>query len=209
MADALSEVASELKSRQYDAAQHSVLVAHCLPNLRRYIPPVIRDTTTGRVYTAAELDRIPKGVDPAALSPNKKREDIGEFICKPVLPWIPAWVRSRCFASPLPGGLISCLSVLARAQVHPNMITFTNHVANWVVLLVALVIWDVNEWHRLLGFFVCAIVNFACMMLDCLDGMHARRTKQCSKVRVWHPCFACRPRHRNTPCALHCSWASC
>lgn len=127
---------------------------------RRFVTPVIKDLDTGAVYTAAELDKIPKPTLSDEMVKDARRFDVGEVISKPFLALIPAsW--------------------------HPNHITFLNHICNWMLLTLTFSAHYLKlsypEYTSFL-YIVCAILNFACMTLDCLDGMHARKTKQCSKL---------------------------
>jgi len=86
-------------------------------------------------------------------------------------------------------------------DITPNQMTMFNHILNWYLLYLS---WisvepslDVSGRRQLL--LICSGINFVCMMLDCLDGMHARNTGQCSKVRrnLSLPTSAC-----NTPLIL-------
>ncbi len=54
--------------------------------------------------------------------------------------------------------------------------------ANWLLLLLCFTDRDMSARDRSTILCVCAGVNFICMMLDCFDGMHARATKQTSKL---------------------------
>jgi len=128
-----------------------------LKDHQRYVAPVIRDLDTGRAYTVKEVNQIPKGVDPSVLSPNARRVDLGELICRPVMRFIPKYW-------------------------HPNSITMINHCCNWALLVLALICDELPYHVRVVAYIICAILNFLCMMLDCLDGMHARATSQCSRM---------------------------
>lgn len=59
--------------------------------------------------------------------------------------------------------------------VKPNTITVTNHLMNWALMLVC------SQTESATGMLVASSINFVCMMLDCLDGMHARATGQSSQ----------------------------
>lgn len=77
--------------------------------------------------------------------------DVGDWICRPFVDLIPP-------------------------SVTPNSITLVNHAANWVMF--GLCAYGGASTEVVL---TAAVINFGCMMLDCLDGMHARNTQQCSK----------------------------
>lgn len=83
--------------------------------------------------------------------------DIGQRVSAPLVKWIPAWVT-------------------------PNSITLLNHVVNWLHVLAAVFAAQATGVTRAWGLVLTALLNFACMSLDCLDGMHARRTRQTSKL---------------------------
>lgn len=93
------------------------------------------------------------------MSEGRVHADLGYTICNHVQPYIPR-------------------------SITPNQMTLFNHVLNWFLLYLSWLGGDVTlglqDRQNLL--LVCSAVNFVCMMLDCLDGMHARRTGQCSKV---------------------------
>lgn len=83
--------------------------------------------------------------------------DVGEFICRPFVRFIPK-------------------------SVSPNQITFFNHLCIWLMVLLAFT-WDQFPEHlQIPVIFTASCINFLCMMLDCLDGMHARASNQCSKL---------------------------
>jgi phosphatidylglycerophosphate synthase len=66
---------------------------------------------------------------------------------------------------------------------HPNAISLVNHALNWLLIGMALTAPHMESATWRIGTMaLCCVVNFACMMLDCLDGMHARATQQCSKL---------------------------
>eukprot|EP01006_Ploeotia_vitrea_P020940 TRINITY_DN53261_c0_g1_i1.p1 TRINITY_DN53261_c0_g1~~TRINITY_DN53261_c0_g1_i1.p1 ORF type:complete len:389 (-),score=180.53 TRINITY_DN53261_c0_g1_i1:144-1310(-) len=125
---------------------------------KRFISPVIKNLDTGETFHASELNsRVPKGVDPSQLSKDRRRLDLGELVCMPVLGLIPPTMK-------------------------PNTITYINHVANWMLLVMAAFSPILPVRWQMFVLCLCAVVNFLCMMLDCLDGMHARATNQTSKL---------------------------
>ena len=78
-------------------------------------------------------------------------------VCEPILDWIPE-------------------------RIHPNTISIVNHLTTWSVFiaLAAAPYLDANSaiGARIWG----GIGLILAMIMDCLDGMHARQTGQCSKV---------------------------
>lgn len=133
-------------------------VATKMKHRRKWIAPTVRNLDTGETFSVKEMDhKIPKGVDPSIFS-DQTRIDVGEVICRPFVPLIPKWVT-------------------------PNAITYTNHAVNWILLLSMVALDHISEMRpRVYIIITGAVLNFICMMLDCLDGMHARNTKQTSKL---------------------------
>jgi len=135
-----------------------------------------------RPTQASVASKDVKPMKPAASKPV----DIGEVICRPFVRCIPR-------------------------SISPNQITFVNHLMNWLFMALAIssrctsdprgvgddtasaglagtdasapadagYSWGSPKVQLLLA---AGVVNFICMMLDCLDGMHARASGQCSKV---------------------------
>jgi len=79
-----------------------------------------------------------------------------DTLCKPVLEWTPA-------------------------AVSPNAISLTNFLVNWTVLLISLQR-STNPETQMLYSVICGFGMVISMILDCLDGMQARKTNQCSKL---------------------------
>merc|ERR1712096_383306 len=121
------------------------------------IQPTIKNLNTGEVYTSMKDERIEK----CTRRPiNQSRIDVGEMICK------------------------GCLQFISK-KVTPNQITMTNHIFVWALLLSSIYTGHTETNERPLLKAACYIalgtLNFITMMLDCLDGMHARNTNQCSR----------------------------
>ncbi|MBN1947766.1 MAG: CDP-alcohol phosphatidyltransferase family protein [Bradymonadales bacterium] len=66
--------------------------------------------------------------------------------------------------------------------VHPNTISIFNHAVCWLVFVAAAVAPYLNPIHGMAARVVAGIGVFSSLVLDCLDGMHARRTGQTSKL---------------------------
>lgn len=77
-------------------------------------------------------------------------------LCKPVLEYTPSWVS-------------------------PNAISLANFGLNWGVLWLSLER-PADPLQNLLGACLCGLGMIWSMILDCLDGMQARKTNQCSKL---------------------------
>lgn len=108
------------------------------------------------------LASAPRTRSPAV--PCESAKDIGHLLCEPLVPLIPI-------------------------DVTPNQITLVNHMGNLLLFLMSLAahsIFNRAEYPQTYTFLMlsCGFTNFTCMLLDCLDGMHARRTGRSSKVRV-------------------------
>jgi phosphatidylglycerophosphate synthase len=80
-----------------------------------------------------------------------------KMLCEPLLPHIPAWV-------------------------HPNVITLITHAIAWMTALLALASPQLSPLGRAFALIGAGIGMFLSMIGDCLDGLHARRTNQCSKL---------------------------
>lgn len=137
---------------------------------RKYIEPTVRNLDTGETYSAHEVGaKVPKALSPRHLEPlpsgngsrwlswaDSRRLEVGQAVCEPVLPLIPA-------------------------SVTPNTITLVNHGCNWLLLAAGCSARSFPQ-HTVSLLVLAAVLNFLCMMMDCLDGMHARRTGQTSKL---------------------------
>ena len=74
---------------------------------------------------------------------------------------------------------------LVPSYVTPNMITLFNHVITVGLLFCAAyapMVEEENPNKALYLRLACGVFSFLNMMLDCLDGMHARKTGQSSKI---------------------------
>lgn len=129
-------------------------VAQDLKAHQQFISPSIRDLDTGRTYSIDEIEKLPQ---PHTLPKSEKRFDIGNLICKPFVPLIPR-------------------------SMSPNTITVINNLVNWGLYILAFAALNVDPKTGSNYLIASAILNFIAMMLDCLDGMHARATNQCSKL---------------------------
>jgi phosphatidylglycerophosphate synthase len=78
-------------------------------------------------------------------------------LCEPILPHIPA-------------------------SVHPNTISLVTHGVAWCTALLAVGSVYLEPLPRALALIGAGIGMFLAMLGDCLDGLHARRTNQCSKL---------------------------
>jgi len=68
------------------------------------------------------------------------------------------------------------------ASVHPNTLSLLGSLALWVMLMLSFASVDEPPGRRLAILFLTGVAMFGGMILDNLDGMHARRTNQCSRV---------------------------
>eukprot|EP00656_Telonema_subtile_P019686 TRINITY_DN20912_c0_g2_i2.p1 TRINITY_DN20912_c0_g2~~TRINITY_DN20912_c0_g2_i2.p1 ORF type:complete len:449 (-),score=75.75 TRINITY_DN20912_c0_g2_i2:209-1555(-) len=123
----------------------------------------------------------PEGYDPKLLSKAPKRIDIGAALADPFARFIPR-------------------------SITPNQITVANQVLAWVVFGCAFTYsctdpdlslrqpecsgpmqplwfsnWASSPYARALLIIAVGVGNMVNMIMDCLDGIHARRTNQCSK----------------------------
>jgi phosphatidylglycerophosphate synthase len=78
-------------------------------------------------------------------------------LCEPLLPHIPAWI-------------------------HPNTISLFTHGVVWMTALLALISPHLQPLPRALALIGAGIGMFLSMIGDCVDGLHARRTNQCTKL---------------------------
>ena len=78
-------------------------------------------------------------------------------LCEPLLPHIPAWV-------------------------HPNTISLVTHGVVWITAILALASPHLPPLARALALIGAGIGMFLSMIGDCVDGLHARRTNQCTKL---------------------------
>ncbi len=77
-----------------------------------------------------------------------------------------------------------CQPLLARIprSVRPNAISLTTHFAAWVTNLLACVSVYLSPLGRTLALCGAGLGTFVGVVGDCLDGMQARKTGQCSKL---------------------------
>ncbi len=68
------------------------------------------------------------------------------------------------------------------ASLHPNTISIANHFVAWMAFLAAAAAPLMDPFNALMARLLAAAAVFGCICLDCLDGMHARRTGQSSKL---------------------------
>jgi phosphatidylglycerophosphate synthase len=80
-----------------------------------------------------------------------------KMLCEPVLPYIPA-------------------------SVHPNTISGVTHAIVWTTALLGMISPHLSPLGRALALIGAGIGMFFSMIGDCLDGLHARRTNQCTKL---------------------------
>jgi phosphatidylglycerophosphate synthase len=97
--------------------------------------------------------------EPVAIAtPNSRIEQrIIEWLCQPLLVRIPASVR-------------------------PNTISLVTHFIAWVTATLAVIAPLLPPLECSLALIGAGFGTLASMIGDCLDGMHARRTNQCSKL---------------------------
>lgn len=72
------------------------------------------------------------------------------------------------------------------SYIHPNVVTCVNHLLHWSFIICCYLYlpeyksqYSNKETWIILA---CALVNFMGMILDCVDGMHARATNQTSRI---------------------------
>lgn len=96
--------------------------------------------------------------DALAVLPSSRIEQrIVEWLCQPLLLRIPP-------------------------SVHPNTISLVTHLIAWVTTVLAVVSPLLPPLERALCLIGAGVGTMLSMIGDCLDGMHARRTNQCSKL---------------------------
>ena len=92
---------------------------------------------------------------PVPTSPFEER--IVRWLCQPLLAYIPRSVR-------------------------PNTISLINHGVSWLTAILAIASVHLPAPHRSLALMGAGFGMLLSMIGDCLDGMHARATDQCSKL---------------------------
>src|SRR5262245_58845331 len=77
-----------------------------------------------------------------------------------------------------------CEPLLPRipASVHPNTISLITHGIGWMTALLALSSVYLSPFARAMALTGAGIGMFLSMIGDCIDGLHARRTNQCTKL---------------------------
>ncbi|MBI2373363.1 MAG: CDP-alcohol phosphatidyltransferase family protein [Deltaproteobacteria bacterium] len=68
------------------------------------------------------------------------------------------------------------------SRVHPNALTLLNQVLCWAVFAAAVISPKLGPLPRALALAFAGAGTFGSMLLDCLDGMHARRTHRTTKL---------------------------
>ena len=68
------------------------------------------------------------------------------------------------------------------ARIHPNRISLVTHGVCWVTAIAAVSSSNLSKLGRSLALVIAGLGMFLSMLGDCLDGMHARNTNQCSKL---------------------------
>ena len=68
------------------------------------------------------------------------------------------------------------------SSVPPNALSLANHVAVWTVFIAAAAAPYLSPFYALLARVLAGAAAMAGVFLDCLDGMHARRTGQASRL---------------------------
>ena len=90
-------------------------------------------------------------------SGSKIEERIVQWLCQPVLRHIPR-------------------------RVHPNTISLVTHAICWITAILAVSSVHLSQPYKSLALVGAGIGMLTSMIGDCLDGMHARNTDQCSKL---------------------------
>ncbi len=77
-----------------------------------------------------------------------------------------------------------CQPVLERLpeSVAPNAISLFNHFVSWLVVAMAISSPHLGPIGQPVALVLAGLGTFATMVMDCLDGMQARRTNRCSKL---------------------------
>jgi len=89
---------------------------------------------------------------------DPSRIDLGECLFANVVEYIPFWI-------------------------HPNYLTMCTLVCNTIILVSSFMVPIVStDMQRAILCLIAGICNFGTMTFDCLDGMHARATKQTSEL---------------------------
>jgi phosphatidylglycerophosphate synthase len=104
-----------------------------------------------------EQSEAPIEVGQIAAAPGSRTERIVEWCCEPLLERIPR-------------------------SVHPNTISIVTHLIGWLTAAVAVASVRLPPPERALALLAAAVGTLASMIGDCLDGMHARKTDQCTKL---------------------------
>ena len=90
-------------------------------------------------------------------SGSKIEERIVQWLCQPVLGYIPR-------------------------SVHPNTISLLTHTVCWTTAILAIGSVRLPQPYKSLALAFAGVCMLLSMIGDCLDGMHARNTNQCSKL---------------------------
>lgn len=93
----------------------------------------------------------------SAPPPSRFEARIVEWLCEPLLERIPA-------------------------SVHPNTISLWTHFIAWLTATSAVVSAKLDQPYRSFALLAASVGMLLSMIGDCLDGMHARRTHQTSKL---------------------------
>jgi phosphatidylglycerophosphate synthase len=113
------------------------------------------------IRTPPPQEHVPHEVagDDSLVSTQSSRFERGiiEWLCQPLLPRIPA-------------------------SVHPNTISLATHFVAWLAFGLALASPHLPPAQRAMALVGAGLGTLLSMIGDCLDGMHARSTNQCSKL---------------------------
>ncbi len=93
----------------------------------------------------------------ASSTGSRIERRIMEWLCEPLLEHIPP-------------------------SVHPNTISLVTHMIAWVTAVLAVTSPLLPPLPRALALIGAGVGTLVSMIGDCLDGMHARKTNQCSKL---------------------------
>ena len=91
------------------------------------------------------------------MSGSKIEQRIVEWLCQPLLAYIPR-------------------------SVHPNTISLVTHTICWITAILAVSSVRLPQPYKSFALIGAGICMLTSMIGDCLDGMHARNTNQCSKL---------------------------